>query len=84
MSAASHLRLVECRAILGGERDPFRVVWDQQTTARDRRLLLAMAGEPPQAAGRMSGRAWCDLSAHTRGEIVRGLGRFAKWAEKLQ
>lgn len=82
--SAVRLRLVECRAILGGERDAFRVVWDDQATTRDRRVLLAMAGEPPQAAGRLAGRSWCDLSAHTRGEVVRGLGRFAGWAEKMK
>jgi len=82
--SAAHLRLVECRAILGGERDKFRAVWDFQATTRDRRVLLAMAGEAPQAAGRLAGRAWCDLSAHTRGEVLRGLGRFAGWADKLK
>lgn len=82
--SAVRLRLVECRAILGGERDQFRVVWDDQASTRDRRVLLAMAGEPVQAAGRLAGRAWCDLSAHTRGEVLRGLGRFAAWADKLK
>lgn len=81
--SAARLRLVECRAILGGERDAFRVVWDEQATAKDRRLLLAIGGESPQLAARLAGRAWCDLSAHTRGEIRRGLGRFASWAERL-
>ena len=81
--SAARLRLVECRAILGGERDAFRVVWDEQATQKDRRLLLAMAGESPQMAARLAGRAWCDLSAHVRGEILRGLGRFAAWAGKL-
>lgn len=81
--SAARLRLVECRAILGGERDAFRVVWDEQATAKDRRLLLAIGGESPQLAARLAGRAWCDLSAHTRGEILRGLGRFTAWAGKL-
>ena len=82
--SAARLRLVECRQILGGERDPFRIVWDEQATNKDRRLLLAMAGEPPALAARMAGRAWCDLSANTRGEIRRGLKRFSAWAERLQ
>lgn len=82
--SAARLRLVECRAILGGERDPFRVVWDEQATARDRRLLLAMAGDSQAMAARRAGYAWCDLSAHTRGEVKRRLAEFSKWAEKLQ
>ena len=82
--SSARLYLVECRAILGGERDRFRDVWDCQASQRDRRVLLMMAGEPPQGAGRLAGRAWCDLSAHTRGEVLRGLGRFAGWADKLK
>lgn len=82
--SAVHLRVIECRAILGGERDKFRAVWDEQATVRDRRVLLVMAGEPAQAAGRLAGRAWCDLPAHTRGDVLRGLERFAAWAEKMQ
>lgn len=82
--SAARLRLVECRAILGGERDPFRVVWDDQTTARDRRLLLMMAGESQAQAGRHYGYAWCDLSAHTRGEVKRRLAEFSVWADKLK
>lgn len=82
MSAA--LRLVECRAVLGGERDPFRVVWDEQTTAKDRRLLLAMAGQSAPMAGHLAGRAWCDLRAEVRAEILRGMKRWRAWAERLQ
>lgn len=81
--SAARLRLVECRAILGGERDPFRVVWDEQATSRDRRLLLAMAGEPAGMAGRLAGRSWCDLSPEVRGEVKRGIARFRAWSEKL-
>lgn len=82
--SAAHLRLVECRAICGGERDSFRIVWEEQATAKDRRLLLMMAGEPPQSAGRLAGRAWADLSAELRGNIKRGLSKFKAWAERLQ
>lgn len=82
--SAARLKLIECRAILGGERDPFRVVWDEQATAKDRRLLLAMAGEPPQAAARLSGRAWVDLRADLRGRVLAGLRRFSSWAERLK
>jgi hypothetical protein len=82
--SAVRLRLVECRAVLGGERDPFRLVWDEQATAKDRRMLLVMAGEPVAMAGRLAGRAWCDLAAELRGNIKAGLKRFAGWAERLQ
>lgn len=80
----ARLRLVECRAVLGGERDAFRLVWDEQATTKDRRLLLAMAGEPAAMAGRLAGRAWCDLSAELRGNVKAGLKRFAAWSERLQ
>lgn len=82
--SAARLYLVECRAILGGERDAFRIVWDEQATQRDRRLLLAMAGEPPGSAGRLSGRAWLDLRPELRAEVKRKLALFKAWAEKLQ
>ena len=78
------LRLVECRAVLGGERDPFRAVGDEQATARDRRILWMMAGESQAQAGRHYGYAWCDLSAHTRGEVKRRLAEFSAWAGKLK
>ena len=41
---SARLRLVECRAVLGGEYDPMRAAWDERATIKDRRLLLAMAG----------------------------------------
>lgn len=81
--SAARLRLVECRQILGGERDSFRVVWDEQATNKDRRLLLAMAGEPPALAARLAGRAWCDLSAELRGKVQAGLKRFRAWSERV-
>lgn len=79
----ARLRLVECRAVLGGERDPFRLVWDEQATAKDRRLLLAMAGEPSSVAARYSGRGWLDLSADLRGKVKAGLKRFRSWSERV-
>jgi hypothetical protein len=82
MSAAA--RLEECRAILGGERDRLRVVWDEQATSKDRRLLLAMAGHAQSMAGRLSSRAWCDLLPETRTAIAGGLRRWREWAERVQ
>ena len=82
--SAARLRLVECRAVLGGERDPLRVVWDEQTTAKDRRLLLAMAGRGVAQASRDAGRAWCDLLPETRADIAHGLRRWSAWAERLK
>lgn len=80
---AARLRLVECRAVLGGERDPMRAVWDERAALKDRRLLLAMAGVSAVEAARRSSAAWCDLPASLRGDIVRGLGRFREWAAKV-
>ena len=82
--SAARLRLVECRAILGGERDAFRVVWDEQATQKDRKLLLMLAGEPPQAAALRAGYAWLDLRPELRAEVKRKLALFKAWAEKLQ
>lgn len=80
---SAHLRLVECRAILGGERDPLREVWDERAGAKDRRLLLAMAGASAADAARRVGSSWCDLPASMRGDIARGLGRFRDWAARV-
>jgi hypothetical protein len=77
------LKLVECRAIIGGARDPMRAVWDEQTTLKDRRLLLAMAGAGAAESARRSGVAWCDLPADVRGDVVRGLAKFKAWAAKV-
>jgi hypothetical protein len=82
--SAARLRLVECREILGGARDPLRAVWDEQATAKDRRLLLAMAGHASSMAGRLAGRAWCDLLPETRAAIAGGLRRWREWSERLQ
>lgn len=81
--SAAHLRLVECRAILGGERDPFRATWDEKASRSDRRLLLAMARATVAEAGRWSGLAWCDLRPEVRAGVVAGLRRFRGWAEGL-
>jgi hypothetical protein len=82
--SAARLRLVECRAILGGEYDPLRAVWDEQATNKDRRLLLAMAGRVQSEAGRLAGWAWGDLAADCRADIAHGLRRWKAWAERLQ
>jgi hypothetical protein len=81
--SAAHLRLVECRAILGGARDPLRAVWDERATRKDRRLLLAMAGVGVAESARRSGSSWCDLPPAMRGDISRGLGRFRDWAARV-
>lgn len=80
MSAA---RAAECRAILGGERDPLRVVWDEQATQKDRRVLLAMAGCVASLVSRRISCAWCDLPAVVRGDIKAALKRYGAWAERL-
>lgn len=82
MTAA--LRLVECRAILGGERDPLRSVWDMQATAKDRRLLLAMAGRIGEAARYEAMRPWCELPEKARLDIAVGLRKWRKWSELLK
>lgn len=82
--SAARLKLVECRGILGGERDRLRPVWDEQATAKDRKLLLLMAGHAGTMAGHLASRAWCDLLPETRTAIAGGLRRWSEWAEKLQ
>lgn len=82
--SAIRLKLVECRAILGGERDPFRVVWDEQATAKDRKRLLLLAHESSHAAAWRAGYAWVDLPPDLREKVKSSLKKFAAWAEKLQ
>jgi hypothetical protein len=76
-------RLVEARAVLGGERDVFRRVWDHEASAKDRRLLLAMAGASAGIQARWKSCAWADLPAALRGDVVRGLARFKGWAARI-
>lgn len=76
--------LAGCWAIIGGEYDPLRAVWDEQATLKDRRLLLAMAGHAGSMATRLSGRAWCDLLPETRVAVAGGLRRFKAWSERIQ
>lgn len=80
----ARLHLVECRAILGGERDEFRAVWEEQATHKDRKFLLQMAGEPLQSAGWRAGYAWLDLPVELRAEVKRKLRQFSTWAERLK
>lgn len=82
--SAARLKLVECRAILGGERDTLRVVWDEQATQKDRRLLLAMAGRQERSLAHLSGFNWAGLSVNDREAIRGGLRRFRAWAERVE
>lgn len=77
-------RLAECWQILSGEYDPLRVVWDEQATQKDRRVLLAMAGCAPSIVGRRISCAWCDLPAVLRTDIGLALRRYSAWAERLE
>ena len=78
------VRLAEARAILGGVRDPLRLVWDDSASLKDRRLLLAMAGASEFEKGHLAGRAWGELSAELRGRVRLGLARFRKWAALVE
>ena len=80
MSAA---RAAECRAVLGGARDAFRAVWDEQATQKDRRQLLLMAGCAVPLVSRRLSCAWLDLPVEVRAEIKAALRRFKAWAEYL-
>lgn len=77
-------RIAECFEVIGGRRDDFAFVWEEQATNKDRRLMLVMAGEPMTLAARKAGRAWLDLPANTRGDIKRAVAKFKAWAERLQ
>lgn len=84
MSAAGVVvDFAEYFAIIGGARDPLRAVWDEKASLSDRRLLLSMARATAGEALLWAGRAWCDLPAETRANIVGGLRRFKGWAERL-
>lgn len=83
MSAAVVVKLAEARAILGGERDRLRAVWDDRAGVKDRRLLLAMAGCTVAQAGLYARLSWCDLRPEVRADVAGGLRRFRAWAEAL-
>ena len=75
--------LAECWQMLAGEYDPLRVVWDEQATQKDRRVLLAMAGCVPSIVGRRIYCAWCDLPVVLRTDIGLALRRYGAWVERL-
>jgi len=81
--SAAVVHLAEAWAILGGEYDPLRAVWDERATLKDRRLLLAMAGAAQAEAARWASVAWCDLRPEVRANITGGMRRFRSWAEKV-
>lgn len=81
--SSARLRLVECRALLGGEYDPMRAVWDEKATLKERRLLLAMAGRVSTEAGRLINRPWCELTGETRAAVVGALRRWREWSDSL-
>jgi len=76
--------LAECWRVLGGGHDPLRAVWDEQTTTKDRRLLMAMAGMAKSRIDKRVGWAWCDLSPEDRVSIKGGLRRWSAWAGRLK
>ena len=82
--SAARLRLVECRAILGGQYDALRVVWDEQATDKDRRLLLAMAGKNRVSCQSLAGKAWTDLAPALRVEVKQALAKWREWSERLK
>ena len=82
--SAAVVRLAEARAILGGVRDPLRLVWDDSASEKDRRLLIALAGGSDFERGHLPGRSWDELSAEMRGRIRRGLVKFRKWAALVE
>lgn len=84
-SLGAAARLAEVRAILGGERDPMRAVWDESASGKDRRLLLLFAGcTNGFEQERLRGKAWGDLPAEVRSQIKDGLRRFKRWAALLE
>lgn len=84
-SVGAAARLAEVRAILGGERDSMRAVWDNSASEKDRRVLLLMGGcSNGFEQAHFSGRSWCDLEPDLRSRIRCGLGRFRKWAALLE
>lgn len=83
VSAAGAAALAEAWRILGGALDPMRVVWDEQATDKDRRLLLAMGGLTGPVHRFKSSAAWVDLRAEDRAAIAAGLRRFRAWSERL-
>ncbi len=79
----SALRFAELRAIIGGERDPMRAVWDERATLKDRRLLLAMAGRSAAQMAWVVTAKWVEVPAETRTAIAGGLRRWRSWADAI-
>lgn len=69
--------------ILKGKRDPMRRIWDDEASPSDRRLLLSMARATASDAAAYGRRAWMDVPANVRGDVVAGLERFKGWAERV-
>ena len=68
----AQLALAQCRAILGGQYDPMRSVWEASSERR-RALFLSIAGQRPHYVH----RTWLELPVETRG-LIRGGVRHLK------
>lgn len=80
--AEARARLAECRAIVGGEHDRMRGVWDA-AGVKDRRLLLAMGGNDSVVGARNASRDWVALSPEIRQSVSDGMRRWLRWAEAV-
>ena len=76
-------RLAECRAVLGGERDKMRAIWDEELSLKERVLLLAMGRRAGPQADSLAERGWCFLPPEVRADVVGGLRRFRAWSERI-
>lgn len=70
--------LAQCRAMLGGEFDPFGRFWDQSDRAA-RSVLLRIAGQPAFCESRQ----WSELAAEARASIKRRARDLRGWLVSL-
>jgi hypothetical protein len=71
-------RLQECRAIVGGYRDPFARKWAESSPA-ERVMLLNIA----RCRGEHAGRTWEALPLEVRDTIKRRLRDMREWLNKV-
>lgn len=72
MQARAAAAIAKCRAIIGGEFDPFGPVWDAMLPEK-RRFWLHYSGQ----GGRLSGKLWRELPGDARCRIKAQIYRGA-------
>lgn len=73
------LALAQCRAILGGHMDRFRIWWDNEATESARNVLLTVAGKSTLYAG----RSWAEMPEQVRMAIKVRARDLRDWLNRI-